>query len=203
MNASRNSNGTFLKGISPWNKGTSGIMKAWNKGTKGILKANSGSFKKGMKKSPLAGIKKGFKKGPMSNATKIKISLGRIGKKWTEETRAKMSLAISRGEKSPNWIADRTKLKRYGEEAKDRRSYAYTDWRKRVWGRDGFKCKMANQDCEGRIEAHHILAWREFPELRYQVNNGITLCHAHHPRERAEEKRLQAEFQQLVSVSKV
>ena len=34
------------------------------------------------------------------------------------------------------------------------------------------------------------------------INNGITLCHAHHPRVRAEEKRLISKFQKLVSVSK-
>ena len=33
-------------------------------------------------------------------------------------------------------------------------------------------------------------------------NNGITLCFAHHPRKRAEEKRLSPYFMELVSVSK-
>ena len=60
---------------------------------------------------------------------------------------------------------------------------------------------MQNIDCNGRIEAHHILPWRNFVELRYDVNNGITLCLAHHPRARAEEKRLIPTFQELVSVS--
>ena len=47
-----------------------------------------------------------------------------------------------------------------------------------------------------------ILGWTDYPELRYEVNNGITLCHFHHPREWKEEKRLISEFQKLVSVSK-
>ena len=75
----------------------------------------------------------------------------------------------------------------------------------RVWLRDNFKCKIADQNCKGRIEAHHILGWTAYPELRYQLNNGITLCHAHHPRKRAEEKRLIPTFNELlglVSVSK-
>lgn len=99
------------------------------------------------------------------------------------------------------WITDRSKLSRvvnYGE----RRSYMYSNWRKQVWLRDNFKCKIANPDCSGRIEAHHILGWTAYPELRYQLNNGITLCHAHHPRKRAEEKRLTPYFQGLVPVSK-
>ena len=49
-------------------------------------------------------------------------------------------------------------------------------------------------------EAHHILAWRSYPELRYEINNGITLCHAHHPRGEAKEKRLVPRLQGLVSV---
>lgn len=100
------------------------------------------------------------------------------------------------GENHPFWISDRTKLAKKQE----RNDTAYAEWRKNVWIRDGFKCKISNGDCSGRIEAHHILNWSEFVELRYEINNGITLCHAHHPRKRAEEKRLQSEFQALVSV---
>ena len=84
---------------------------------------------------------------------------------------------------------------------RDRRSSAYGEWRHQVWLRDNFKCKIANPDCLGGIEAHHILNWVDYPELRYQLNNGITLCHAHHPRRRAEEKRLSPYFQSLVPVS--
>ncbi len=102
------------------------------------------------------------------------------------------------GEKHAHWIQDRTKLAKRQE----RNDSTYKDWRRRVWLRDNFKCKIANLDCLGRIETHHILIWSEYPELRYEVNNGITLCHAHHPRARAEEKRLVPYFKELVSESK-
>lgn len=105
-----------------------------------------------------------------------------------------------RGSKNYLWISDRTKLKRYDGDSKDRRSPAYADWRKQVWQRDNYKCKIDNKDCDGRLEVHHILNWSNYSKLRYQVNNGITLCHAHHPRKVAEEKRLIPEFQDLVSV---
>jgi 5-methylcytosine-specific restriction endonuclease McrA len=78
----------------------------------------------------------------------------------------------------------------------------YKKWRKNVWLLDDFKCKIDNPDCAGRIEVHHIFGWTEYPELRYKTNNGITLCHAHHPKTRAEEKRLVPYFQELVSVSR-
>lgn len=60
---------------------------------------------------------------------------------------------------------------------------------------------IENKDCKGRLEAHHILNWMDYPELRYEINNGITLCHAHHPRGRAKEKQLSPFYQELVASS--
>lgn len=77
----------------------------------------------------------------------------------------------------------------------------YVEWRMKVFARDNFKCRIANKDCSGVLQAHHILRWSEFPELRYKPNNGIALCQVHHPRRRAEEKRLAPMFMGLVSVS--
>lgn len=79
----------------------------------------------------------------------------------------------------------------------------YRLWRESVFKRDNFKCRIENKDCKGPLQAHHILRWAEYPDLRYVINNGITLCIAHHPRKRAEEKRLIPTFKELVSVSKV
>lgn len=105
-------------------------------------------------------------------------------------------------ENHPRYKSDRNALAKSGDAEKDRRSSAYVLWRRAVWLRDKFTCKIANPDCAGRIEAHHILGYKDYPELRYQVNNGITLCHFHHPRTRKEEKRLSPYFQEIVSASK-
>lgn len=136
-----------------------------------------------------------------------KNRLSHLGKKHSIDTRKKISEALTGknfgriGSNHPRWIEDRTKIKHYWTE---RNNPEYKQWRMAVWLRDNFKCKIANPDCKGRLEAHHILSWREFSELRYEINNGITLCHAHHPKVRAEEKRLQEAFQQLVmTASKV
>ena len=126
-----------------------------------------------------------------------KINLGR----WQgESTRNKIRLAsIGRnvGEKNAKWIEDRTKLCRVSKQG-ERRTSAYFFWRKSVWVRDNWKCKMSNLDCNGKIEAHHILGWKDYPELRYDINNGITLCHFHHPRKRIDEVNLSPYFQELV-----
>lgn len=129
--------------------------------------------------------------------------LRHLGHKHSVETRKKMSetnkklrnsLFYQIGENNPRWIKDRTKLKKQNR----RNDMAYIEWRKQVWLRDNFKCKIANPDCKGRIEAHHILGWSQNSELRYEVNNGITLCHFHHPRKRKDEMRLSPYFKSLM-----
>ena len=91
------------------------------------------------------------------------------------------------GEKSYRWIKDRTKLSKY-KHGKERRSPAYKNWAKEVKVRDGLNCKINNADCCGELDSHHILNWQEYPELRFDVNNGITLCQFHHPRGKNQEK---------------
>jgi hypothetical protein len=152
---------------------------------------------------------KGFKY-IMTPELKSKFAKGRLGKKWSPEMREKIMAKLPKGvnnhfygknfsgENSPLWIHNRSKLAKRQE----RNDTAYMEWRSNVYRRDGFKCKIGNCDCKGRIEAHHILGWTEFPELRYGVNNGITLCHFHHPRVVKEVKRLSPYFQDLVSVTK-
>lgn len=119
-----------------------------------------------------------------------------LGRNHTEETKRKISIANT-GSKNGMWIKDRNIIDR-----KARNNPDYVQWRKKVWLRDNFKCKIANPDCKGRLEAHHILGWKFYPKLRYEVNNGITLCHAHHPRKRSEEARLSPYFQKLVAEMK-
>lgn len=144
-----------------------------------------------------------FKKGHSpSEESRKKMSDARKGKTaWnkglTGYRKGEKHPWMPRGEKHWNYKKDRSLLAK----KQIRNDGAYIEWRKQVWKRDRFTCRIANADCNGRIEAHHILIWSEYPELRYQLNNGITLCHAHHPRKRAEEKRLVSIFQELVSVS--
>lgn len=137
--------------------------------------------------------------------TRKKMSLSAKGRKNSQEHRSKISLAKrglpvpwATGEKNWRWIKDRSKIK-LGD--RDLHDPLVKQWRKQVKDRDGWRCRITDVNCDGKLEVHHILRWSDFPELRYQVNNGITLCHAHHPRKRAEEKRLIPTFQELVSVS--
>jgi hypothetical protein len=153
-------------------------------------------------------LRKSFKGKKHTQVTKLKISVSHKGKiPWNKGQKGYMSgekhhwFGLDRkGEKNPAYLKDRSLLKKTCHSEKDRRSSAYVTWRKEVWCRDNYKCKISNEDCNGKLEAHHILGYTEYPELRYNINNGITLCHAHHPRKRAEEKRLVPVFMELVSV---
>jgi hypothetical protein len=131
-----------------------------------------------------------------SEETKIKMSNAKKGKKLSKEHKLKLSEAV-KGSKNYQWKKDRTKLKKYIG-CEERRSPAYKFWRKSVCDRDNWKCRFDNNDCDGRIEVHHILSYTDFSELRYEVSNGITLCKYHHPRKRTDEKNLINLFKNLI-----
>lgn len=130
--------------------------------------------------------------------------------KWLEKGnkpkgRDKGCIAWNFGEKMPKisgrnhylWVQDRTQLK---DDSKDRGGQLHREWSKQVKNRDKWTCRIADNNCDGRLEAHHILGWSSHPELRYEVNNGITLCHFHHPRKTKDEMKLSPFFQKLVGV---
>lgn len=105
---------------------------------------------------------------------------------------------VTLGAKNHNWIKDRSKLINQD----DRNGFKYLKWRKSVIVRDGYKCKINNEDCNDCLEVHHIVAWRDDSKLRYKLTNGITLCHYHHPRIRSEEKKLIPLFKNLINNKK-
>ena len=75
----------------------------------------------------------------------------------------------------------------------------YREWRMKVFTRDNFQCRTKDGHCEGILQVHHIFRWADFPELRYEVDNGITLCKIHHPRKKKDELRLAQMFLSLIN----
>ena len=76
-----------------------------------------------------------------------------------------------RGKNHWNWKGDKYKDKQ--------KSLEYKNWRRFIFIRDEFTCK----ECGVKniyIEAHHIKSWRNYPKLRFDMNNGITLCKSCH-----------------------
>jgi len=99
----------------------------------------------------------------------------RLGKRHTLEARRKISLAVRalglRGQKCPAYIDGRS-----SERAEKRNSFEYKQWRTDVFFRDKFICQHCGYDKGGRLEAHHIKSYAKYPDLRFDVSNGITLC---------------------------
>lgn len=59
---------------------------------------------------------------------------------------------------------------------KDRRkSYEYKLWRDAVFKRDYYTCQHCGIK-NVNLQADHIKPWCNFPELRYELSNGRTLC---------------------------
>lgn len=60
-----------------------------------------------------------------------------------------------------------------------RKSPEYRCWREAVYKRDRFTCQKYGI-IGGRLVAHHIKNFAEYPELRFAIDNGITLSRKAH-----------------------
>jgi len=114
----------------------------------------------------------------MSEAAKKRPS-NRTGKKHTPETRALISKKTrertARGKS--HYAYTHGKAQR---NLSDRRRAEYLDWRTAVFERDRYTCQDCGDTRGGNLRAHHIKPFKDFPELRFDVSNGITLCHRCH-----------------------
>lgn len=105
----------------------------------------------------------------ISEALKGKPHPKRGGYKHTIEARRKMS-EDRKGEKSYLWQGGITPIN-----AEIRNGIEFRLWREAVFARDNWTC----QKCEVRgikLHPHHILNFAQYPELRFAIDNGITLC---------------------------
>lgn len=62
----------------------------------------------------------------------------------------------------------------FWKDTKERATKNYELWRKTIFERDKYTCQSCG--AKGQIEAHHIKEWAKYPMLRYDLDNGITLC---------------------------
>jgi 5-methylcytosine-specific restriction endonuclease McrA len=71
------------------------------------------------------------------------------------------------GENNPNWKGGASKETRYNNE--------YRIWRSRVFTRDNYVCQICD-NTGVYVQADHIKPYADYPELRYDISNGRTLC---------------------------
>jgi len=113
---------------------------------------------------------------------KAKNNKRSLGKHWnlSEETRRKISNS-HKGEKSYLWRGGISSVN-----TRIRLGVDFGLWRKRVFERDKYVCqKYGLKAVKGTgkrviLHPHHIKNFSDFPELRFEVSNGITLSEKAH-----------------------
>lgn len=115
-------------------------------------------------------------------------------RKGYKQSKEQIEKRVRRGENHYNWqdgITDKYRS--------IRRQKAYWEWRMVVWKRDNFKCQMP--DCVGnkrKLNAHHIITLKENENLKYDINNGITLCEDCHNKVKWKEKQYEELFKGII-----
>lgn len=92
----------------------------------------------------------------------LKTREERYGKEYFSE--------LMSGSNNPMWkggVKDENELAR--------NNYKYKEWRKNVFEKYDYTCHCCDVR-GGYLEAHHIRGFAEFPELRYENDNGVPLC---------------------------
>ena len=84
--------------------------------------------------------------------------------KFSENKKVDIALSVIKGRKI-RWI---------DLEGREINSSKSVKWRKAVFARDNYVCQICMQT--GKLQAHHIKSWTDYPELRYDIENGVTLC---------------------------
>ena len=183
-----------------WNKGKKGLQIAWNKGKpwskdakEKMSLAKKGKKYPNRKKPPLFSKEHKQKiseatrgeKNPMYGRkfkhtleARAKIREAGKGRVFSEETRKKIGDVKRgkpnfklRGENAPNWKGGITPINRA-----IRTCLEYKLWRKSVFERDNYQCIWGGKEHGSKLNADHIKPFALFPELRFAIDNGRTLC---------------------------
>ena len=130
------------------------------------------------------GIPSKMKGKHLSEETKEKLRKAKLGKPSklkgiprTLEVRCKISKANKekmkdkRGINNQNWKGGKCT-----EIVKLKASFEYKIWKEKVNERDNYTCQICGCNIKEIIETHHIKRFRDYPELRFDINNGITIC---------------------------
>jgi hypothetical protein len=114
-----------------------------------------------------------------------------LGKKHSDEYKEKMSIVLKGRKHSSDWVKKQADSQR-GEKAHQwrggissknkiiRESLEYKLWRTAVFERDSYTCIWCGDNKGGNLEADHIKPFYLYPELRFAIDNGRTLCHKCH-----------------------
>lgn len=97
----------------------------------------------------------------------IEVGSGKI--KRCQECHFKYGML--KGADNPNWQGGATI-----KNDRDRHKIQIRKWQKAVFRRDGYLCRLCREPSPGHLNAHHRKMWSTHEELRFDVDNGVTLC---------------------------
>lgn len=176
---------TFIKGYIPWNKGKSNIYS--KEYLKKLSEAQIGKKLSQEHRRKLSivhlghevslktreKISKAHKGKKASSESRKKMSISQTGKKASIETRRKLSES-RKGDKGNNWKGGIS-----SENHRIRISLDYRLWRTTIFERDKYTCLwcgIKGSETGGKLNADHIKRLADYPELRFDLSNGRTLC---------------------------
>ena len=107
-----------------------------------------------------------------SSETKNNISNSLKGRKLSIETRKRIG---RRGENNPAWKGGASQ-KNKTERQILMRTVEYRLWREAVFERDNWTCVWGDKEHGTKLNADHIKPWKDYPALRFAIDNGRTLC---------------------------
>ena len=118
-----------------------------------------------------------------------KISKALKGKPKSEKHKKKLrgKRPNTQGKNNPNWKGGNREDRLHGKLCE------YQEWRIKIFKRDNYTCIMC-QTRGGKLNSHHIKKYSKYKELRYELNNGITLCVKCHNKTKHKEERYEKEF---------
>lgn len=106
-----------------------------------------------------------------------KIRQSKLDKKRSPETIQKMKKRKKLfGKDNPNWKGDKCITP---ENKRIRMSIDFRLWREAVFARDNWTCQKTGIR-GGILHPHHIKDFSNYPELRFAIDNGITLSEKAH-----------------------
>lgn len=76
------------------------------------------------------------------------------------------------GEKHHNWNPNKT---REEKELERKNHTKHVHWAKAIKKIHNYVCFICKKNSR-RLESHHLNCWSDFPEQRYDLNNGVCLC---------------------------
>jgi len=116
----------------------------------------------GLNNSPWAG---GMRKKE-NKAILLKARMANKNRVVTAEERIRRSLSM---------IGKNVKHGNTKENIRIRASIESRLWREAVFARDNYTCQKCSKR-GGRLHPHHMKSFAEYPELRFAIDNGQTLC---------------------------